>query len=268
MCVCVSSSNATKKKVCVISTGQPLNGTKNSKKKVKMDATLPRSNETPQKPDYKPNEEYKDIIRKIAIGHKRLDKFLCKRFPVLLRIQKKFNVPTSVVSYSASILALWFAKYIFGARFLTNSIAASFPIYCTQVIVMGKQKSDALSQNEESMKRLLSFWLYFGVSSLLETFCERIFRGRLANSSWIRFYYPVKLALFVSMWFPESRVTKRFGFVRNFLEMKFKDSQALIEKLPDKMNSTMKQASSMLSGGQKKQAASSPMKQVGQDVRV
>ena len=78
----------------------------------------------------------------------------------------------------------------------------------------------------------------------------------------------MKLALFVSMWFPESRVTKRFGFVRNFLEMKFKDSQALIEKLPDKMNSTMKQASSMLSGGQKKQAASSPMKQVGQDVRV
>ena len=211
-----------------------------------MDATLPPSNETPQKPHYEPNEEYKDIMRQITMGHKRLNKFLCKRFPVLLRIEKRFQIPTAVSSYTASFFALWLAKYIFGARFLTNSIVASFPIYCTQVIVMEKEKSEALSQNDEATKRLLTFWLYFGVSSLLETFCERIFRGRLSNASWVRFYFPIKLVLFVSMWFPESEITKRFSFLRNLVEMKIKDSQVLMKKLP----STMKQAKNILSGGQ------------------
>lgn len=205
-----------------------------------MDATLPKSNETPQKPDYKPNEEYKDIMRQIMIGHKRLNKFLCKRFPVLCRIEKRFSIPTAVSSYTASFLALWLAKYIFGARFLTNSIVASFPIYCTQVIVMEKQKSEVLSQNEEANKRLLTFWLCFGVSSLLETFCERIFRGRLQSGSWTRFYFPIKLVLFVSMWFPESQIAKQFSFLRNL------DSKALMNKFP----STIKHAKQMLSGSQ------------------
>lgn len=124
-----------------------------------MDASLPPSLETPQKPDYKSNEEYKDIIRKIRIGHKRLDKFLCQRFPKLLEIQKKTSIPTSVISYATSLFALWFAKYLFGARFLTNSIAASFPIYCTQIVLKGKHDIES-QENSEAMKRLLSFWLY------------------------------------------------------------------------------------------------------------
>ena len=111
---------------------------------------------------------------------------------------------------------------------------------------MEKEKSEPLSQNDEATKRLLTFWLYFGVSSLLETFCERIFRGGLSNGSWVRFYFPIKLVLFVSMWFPESKITKRFSFLRNLVEMKLKDSQVLMKKLP----STMKQAKNILSGGQ------------------
>jgi hypothetical protein len=48
------------------------------------------------------------------------------------------------------------------------------------------------------------------------------------------------------MWFPESQITKRFSFLRNLVEMKLKDSQVLMKKLP----STMKQAKNILSGGQ------------------
>lgn len=71
----------------------------------------------------------------------------------------------------------------------------------------------------------------------------------------------MKLVLFVSMWFPGTQIDKRFAFLRNLVEIKVKESQAFMKKLPSKM----KLASDMISKveNKKNQSASSPMKQVG-----
>lgn len=109
------------------------------------------------------------------------------------KVRQATNLRRAHIGLGGIVLVILFIFFGFGAAFLTNLIALSFPVWASFKAIE--------SVNAEDDKQWLMYWIIFGFVTLLESFVEFIVR-------YVPFYYSLKGAFFIYLQLPQFYVRR------------------------------------------------------------
>jgi len=125
-----------------------------------------------------------EVVAKVPVIDKQLT-LLADR----VKVEKPF------VALAVGALPMLFLLWLGCGNFLLDTVGFLYPAYCTIKVIESKDKEDSV--------QWLTYWLVFGLFKLVESVAEDLL-------NLIPFFFFIKLALFVYLFYPTTQGAKVF----------------------------------------------------------